>query len=679
MISAALTLPVLLGVGGLVVEYGGGLVEDARNQRVADLASYAGAIAYAETKSQERMTQAAQNIAVLNGIAASDVEAILEDSPQNSGSKAVHVQIRTQRELFLSKLLNTRTELNVYAGAMAEVGGKGTPGCILALSSSQTGVTLSGGTKIDAPTCSVSSNNTVTAPCGTKIWTIGINYNSANPPAEPCDDILKGPNGVDRPVIARQPTPDPLAGHAGIAAAFKRITDSFSSLAAMTAPTAPAKMSGSTLNFTWGGNASSVAAAMGCSAAQNGSTWTFGCPSNKTQVNIDKINIDGGFVLDFAVNGSPNTTYNISEKLELPWSTIRFGSGTFNFAESVTTQGTTSFGNGTFHFGKQLIIKGETVTFGTGSFNFSRGLSTEGNVNVTFGAGTFKFGQTETSCNNARYSICHSGKTLTFGGPSTFELYAGFYNNGGSTITFGSGSTNSFKIGPSSNGKAIELGGGSRTYMADATGAGSVFQVKGHVNAFGGNSCLKTSAAANHDIDGNFTTNGAVELGSGIYTVNGYVALGESYGGGGGCPYDTSISFKGVDVSLIISGKSASSTWPCSGYTFCVAAGYSGVQLTAPQTGALAKLAVAGPQDAARTGGATFTQGGSGGKVSGAFYFPNGPVEMSGGAGMSGGGGSENCLQLIGSRITMSGGTTMASECIAAAGASGSDKISLIR
>ena len=217
--------------------------------------------------------------------------------------------------------------------------------------------------------------------------------------------------------------------------------------------------------------------------------------------------------------------------------------------------------------------------------------------------------------------------------------------------------------------QAIWLGGGSKTYLADAT----TFELGGNLwGPNGGGSCLVISAAAQHDIRGNFNMAGAVVMGAGVYTIDGYFALGASGGGGSPCTGYT-VSVKATDVTIVLSGKTTPSSGSCSGMAFCVAAGYSNIEITAPSTGTLAKLAVIGP--ASGTAGATFAEGGSGGKISGAFYFPTGPITMSGGAGVSGG---STCLQLIGSLVSLSGGTTAASECIAAVG-SGSSRPRLVQ
>lgn len=119
----------------------------------------------------------------------------------------------------------------------------------------------------------------------------------------------------------------------------------------------------------------------------------------------------------------------------------------------------------------------------------------------------------------------------------------------------------------------------------------------------------------------------AILLGAGVYTVDGYFALGGNGGGSANCN-GSAISVSGANVTLVPSGKAKSNSGSCNGYVFCVAAGYSNIVLTAPQSGATAKLAVIGPTGSSNTGGATFAEGGSNAQISGAFYFPYGPIIM---------------------------------------------------
>jgi hypothetical protein len=90
----------------------------------------------------------------------------------------------------------------------------------------------------------------------------------------------------------------------------------------------------------------------------------------------------------------------------------------------------------------------------------------------------------------------------------------------------------------------------------------------------------------------------------------------------------------------------------------------------------MANLVVMGPTASGVTTGATFAEGASNTSISGAFYFPYGPVTLSGGASV--GNGTGQCLELIGSQITLSGGTTLASTCSGLAGGSSGGKMVLV-
>jgi len=647
----ALTLPILLGVAGLVAEYGYSLSVQANNQRTADLAAYAGALAYASGNSTSLMSSAAKRIGELNGVAPASVAVDLVTSPRNSANKAVRAVVTVDNSLFLAPILGASNSVRIVTMSYAEISA-GVGGCIIALDASQTGVTLSGGTSITASTCAVSSNSKVSVPCGTTITAKSVTYDTTV--SQPC-------TGISASSITKATTADPLAGNAAVATARAR----FTTLASQTSPSAPAVTTptgGFSIDFAYNDSSTQAqAVAAGCTAAKSGSTWTLTCPQGATKVyNFDKLTFGGGINFSFNPSGTSGTTYNFSGPLSVSSTTI-FGPGIYNFGGAVgaTSYGSTTFGAGTYNFAKTFNTGGSgTVTFGTGTFNFAGGVITGGSVVTSFGAGTFNMGRSATTCNSSTFSLCNnSSGATTFAGPSTFRFQGGLSNGGGSTLTLGSGSTNVFQIGPSGGGDAINLGGGSKTYLADAT----TFELGGNLwGPNGGGSCLVISAAAQHDIRGSFNVAGAVVMGAGVYTIDGYFALGASGGGGSPCNGYT-VSVKATGVNIVLSGKTTPSSGSCSGMAFCVAAGYSNIEITAPSTGTLANLAVVGP--ASGTAGATFAEGGSGGKISGAFYFPTGPITMSGGAGVAGG---TTCLQLIGSLVSLSGGTTAASECIAA-------------
>ncbi len=631
LVICAIALPIVIGVASLVAEFGSAIATKASLQRTADLSAYAGALAYAVNKSSQQMQATALNVASLNGVASGNVGVSLVTSPKSASAQAVNVSISVNQTPFLARALGFTSNLTITAAATAQIASNPTPGCILALSPSETGVTLSGGAQISAPTCTVNSNSGLTLPCGVKVTALGATYNSdAAPSVCPYQATLVNSSGQNVTPV-KQSTPDPLANSTAVANAAARIA----TVSAQSIPALPTIPTGTDIEFAYSpSKTQTAAAALGCTATSSGNTWTLDC-SKKTTVNVGNITMGGGITLNFAPNGAATTVYN--------------------FSGSITGAG------------------GSQMNFGPGVYNIAQGVSASGGGSVTFGAGTFRIGPGTATCNGlTKVSVCNVSGTITFGGPSNFTLLGGIVTTGSSPLTLGSGSANSFQIGPASTGDAITVAGGARLIMADAT----TFQVNGNINAGGGGSCLAIPATTNHDINGNVLASGNIAMGSGVYTVNGYFALGAS-GGGGGASCNGTTSVTGNNVTLVLSGKQTSNSGSCSGSVFCVSAGYSGVVLTAPTSGATANLAVIGPQDSTRTGGAIFAEGGSGGVISGALYFPYGPLTMSGGANASGLSSSQ-CFQPIATHITLTGGTAAASQCVAST-AAGSSKVSIVR
>jgi hypothetical protein len=625
---AALVLPAMIGMVGLVAEYGHGLLSKVENQRVADLAAYAGALAYNTTNSTTAMTTAADSVAALNNVPAGDVNVSLVSSPSGDGQSAVEATISTQVPLLLSQIVGSGPNLPVNSTGFAELEA-GTPACIIALKAGGTGVTLSGGTSVSAPGCAVASNNTVTVPCGDTITTPTVAYNSAALPSQPCNGIV-APSGKTLSLV-HTATTDPLATNTGVTTATARLA----TVGAMSAPSAPSVTTGGDIAFGWSQSQTQAQAiADGCTAAWNGSnTWTLTCTS-ATSYNFGNITVGGGINVNFNTGGAATTIYN--------------------FSGSIDNTGT-------------------VMVFGPGVYNIARGVITGGGTTTTFAAGTYNIGKATSGCNGGNtYSICNTS-TLTFGGPGTFVLSAGIDNTGGSTLTMGSGTTNSFDIGPGSDGNAIVAGGGSKTVFGDATGAGDIFQMIGNFNvSSGGGSCMTISAAAQHDIEGNFATAGGTFLGSGVYTVTGYIGLGSNGGGDVTCN-GVDVGMSGTGVTFVDGGGSTPTSGSCSGEAFCLASGYNNVSLVAPTTGTTANLVVIGPIPTSNTAGAAFTEGANNTNLSGAFYFPNGTISLGGGASV--GNGPGQCLELIGSQVTLTGGTTAASTCIAGSASSSSVRL----
>lgn len=512
----------------------------------------------------------------------------------------------------------------------------GVIGCVNALNPGGTGLTMSGGASLSADACNVGSNSTVSVPCGTTIVTTEVDYYSNIPPNQSngyyyCNGIVPPP-GTAAVTFKKILGSDPLAGVAAIANATDRLT----TVAADNPPAAPSVPTGTNVAFGYSASSTqSQLSAVGCSGSFSGSTWNVTCPNGGTY-NFGNLTLSGGITVNLNTAGSPSTHYN---------------------------------------FSGQINVSGTALHVGPGTFAIAKGIVTGGGSTTSFGAGTFLIGGGTSSCNgHTGYSLCNGGgAALSFAGPSSFVFSGGIYNSGGSTLTLGSGSTNSFDIGTASNGDSFDMGGGARTVFADATGGGDVFQFAGNLNVTsGGGSCLTLGAAAEHDVNGFFSTAGGTILGAGVYTVSDYVWLG---GGGGGdvtCNGQL-VGINGSDVTFVIGGTNVSSSGGCGGTAFCVASGYGHVILDAPTSGPDQNLLVIGPTTAGNTAGAKFT-GGAGASMTGAFYFPNGPLSMSGGANV----GSNGCLELIASQITLSGGATVASACTIAGQAGSNAKVAIV-
>ncbi|GGD28472.1 TadE/TadG family type IV pilus assembly protein [Sinisalibacter lacisalsi] len=614
-VIAGLAIPVLLGFAGLALEYGQLLVVRAEAQRTADLASHAGAVAYARTGDTGPMVDAARGVARLNGFSDSEILVELDNSFTTASGDAVRATITAPKPLLLPRLVGGDTSVDVVASAVAGALG-GAPACIQALDPDGSGITMSGGAELRSDQCAVASNAEVEAPCGTSIITESLSYDAGtNPLPKHCETITAPDGGEAR--IVRRSTPDPLAGTDAITLA----SDQMALTAALSPPDDVVVATGPDIDFGWNQSATiAQAEAVGCTASlsSSNSTWTFSCPGLST-VNIGNVTLGGGLKLLFNPGAPQATVYNLSGGIR---------------------------------------NNGARMTFAGGIYNVAEGVNTGGGSITEFGAGTYRIGRSTRNCSGAYYSICNTSE-LSFDGPSEFVLPGGVRNSGGSVMTLGTETGNSFRFGPSTRGDAISIGGGSRTFMGDADGG--VFEAAGWIDGGGGGSCLVIPAAELHEINGSIVASGAVRFGAGLYVVNGYMHLGGNGGGSAMCGGET-ISIEAADTTFMISAAGIEPKgWNCRDQAFCLTAGYSNVRFTAPQSGPFTDLAIIGPLDPSRTAGALFAAGASGSQMSGALYFPNGPISLTGGA--SANAGASGCLQMIGAEINMSGGTSVASEC----------------
>ena len=622
-VLAATMLPALIGMAGLATEYGNALMVRSKTQRIADAAAFSGAMAYSSNASTDALNAAVSRIATLNGILSSAAVGSLVTSPTNDGNQAVQVTVTSSAPLGLSQILGTSSQISVTSTALAELKPNGWA-CIIALNGSGTGVTLSGSTAVTASTCAVSSNASVAAPNGTSITSPIVTYNSSTAPSSTTIANIHAPSGGTL-AISKKATSDRLNTNTTITGEASHLT----SVALLTSPSAPSPPSATNLAFN---NSPASFSQGGCQFNLSGSTWTGTCSGNGP-FNFNTVTLHGGLTVNFNVSGSTSAVYNFNGNID--------GS------------------NGT------------AINFGPGTYNISGGIIVGGGMTMSFKAGTFNIGKLASTCNSATgYSICNSGTSLSFLGSSTFVMAGGIYSAGNSILTLGttavgltSPTSNSFNIGKAGDGNSLVVSGGAKTTFADATGTGDVFKMAGNLTSAGG-SCLVVSAATDHDINGSIATAGGTYFGAGTYSVTGYVAAGVGGGGDVTCQVNGtsgSLGMTGSGVTFGIAASSTPSSGSCSGAAFCVASGYGHVNLTAPTSGSLTGLVVMGPTTSTNTAGATFAEGSSGTSLSGVFYLPYGPVTLSGAANV--GNGTGQCLELIGSQITLSGGTALASTC----------------
>jgi hypothetical protein len=600
----AAVIAMLASLAAVAVDLGTAYLAKVSDQRAADSAAYAGALAYNTNSSIATMNSAVSNLAALNGLPAGAATASLVASPSGDGNNAVQVTVTTAAPLYLAEIFQKNTTLSVSATSYAEVKPNASP-CIIALLPKGAGVVLSGGTSVTAAACAVASNISVSVPCGTTMTTKTVDYNGAAPSQCASPASIRPPAGTASVNIIKVATVDPLASNTAVAAAFTHLA----SVASLTGPSGPTVSGGTSMTFGYtSGSANppqTLLTAIGCTGSFSSPTWTVTCPAGGTY-HFGTIKTSGGIALNFAVGGSASNTYDI---------------------------------NGAINIG------GSGGNFGPGTYNVAGGIYTGGGTTTTFGAGTYDIGAGTVSCSGF-YSICNNGTALTFGAGS-YTLAGGICNCDSGRLSIGAGSTaNSFNIGVGSAGYAIYTTG--VTTLGDMSSG--TFQAVGKITTTGG-TLFTLSAAPAHDLNGTFSLAGSATLGAGTYTIAGNVAIGS--GGGGG-------TVTGSGVTIITSGA------------FSVAAGYSNVTLTAPTSGTLQDLVVASNGG----GGASFSEGATN-SLSGAFYFPNAAITLSGGSSV--GSGAGQCLELIGSAIAMSGGSTAASTCSGLAGSVSGGAVVLVQ
>ena len=177
----ALSLTSIVGMGAFAVEATQGYAAKTSNQRIADMAALAGALAYNVHSNASEMTATARAIAVAQGLPAS-AAAVALTTDVASGKQLVQVTVTTSVPLALGKVLTAAPsyEVSAIGAATTTTTASVTPPCIAALNGSPTyGVTMGGGTVLSAAGCAVSANAGVSVTGGARITAQQVNAGKA--------------------------------------------------------------------------------------------------------------------------------------------------------------------------------------------------------------------------------------------------------------------------------------------------------------------------------------------------------------------------------------------------------------------------------------------------------------------------------------------------------------------
>ncbi len=163
-------LPIIIGTLGLAAEYGNATVVRAGNQRIADAAAVAAAIAYDATGTLAGAQAAAIRVSSINDFVGNTVTADIVASPADAARSAVRVRLRQAVPMGLSSFFKASVrDTQVVSTSVAELISQAS-NCILALDAASTGIDLSGGTGITANACGIGSNARLqVANCGITI------------------------------------------------------------------------------------------------------------------------------------------------------------------------------------------------------------------------------------------------------------------------------------------------------------------------------------------------------------------------------------------------------------------------------------------------------------------------------------------------------------------------------
>lgn len=190
----ALTIPTLLMALGLGIEVASWSVVQVDLQRVADAAALAGSMNYAQTSSGQSATNAAANVAEVNGITGassrswnsgtktlsdSNITASVVNGVKNASDVSIKVIVIKSIPLMFANVFSSLGSVTVTGTAWSELvtspsGPQPCFGALTPASSGGGGITMSGSTTLSDPNCSLRSNAGITLSGSGSLNTNGI-------------------------------------------------------------------------------------------------------------------------------------------------------------------------------------------------------------------------------------------------------------------------------------------------------------------------------------------------------------------------------------------------------------------------------------------------------------------------------------------------------------------------
>jgi hypothetical protein len=594
-VLVAATAAFLVAIGGVGLEIGNAYMTHTQNQRVADIAAFAGASAYmANINSTTAMTAAVQRIMALAGLGTGAANATVVTSPSGDGNSAVKVQVTTSVPLALVSMIDNSVALSVHATSYAEVGNAG-QACIIGLATSGNSVLEDGGATVSGTGCAVAGVKNITIQGGSHITALGLyaggtvtNNSSTITTTPTANNINQNVSGIT----------DPVASNGAVSMAFSTVASLNSSNPGNTVSAPTGLPSGTALSFSWspsgpsdptypyysgtggvynkgtlactpyssisvgGGISVRISAASSCAY-----TVTGNVANNGTLLEID------GAASSWTIGGSVTVGGGEAMSLGGATNTVWIGGGltigggsTFTLGPSNTVQiagGISSGGSSISNLTAAIYQVAGTVTL-SGTFNWNTTGSSASTkfytapVTLGSGGGTFTFG----SGNYYFYNSSISNTLTLSSGPTYFNnALLLIYGN----ITVSSGASLCGTPAPCSSGTSTmtvvsngthTFSGGSTSYIV-APAAGATYGIPGI--AFAGN---YAGAAGTYPQNFDGGTNGT--WGGVIYFPNSGLEFngGASTTGAGGC-------FELIASVVYLTGGTTTAT-TCSGFAASV-------------------------------------------------------------------------------------------------------------